>query len=147
MPKSLLILLVQISKALVKSQIQFLIQKSFFFTFGPTTLRSPLGLWPSRPRWPLVSRKPKPTGWPKPLGPRVSLAYFQKYAFSFDSRLPFSAPSLYPPLTQGAHLSVSSSPLCQPSPAVTSPHRRSPRRPLRASDAVEPLPPPHHFPP
>jgi hypothetical protein len=48
MPKFLLIFLVQISKAFVNSKIQFLIQKSFFFTFGPATLTGPLGLWPSR---------------------------------------------------------------------------------------------------
>jgi hypothetical protein len=53
MPKFLLIFLVQISKALVNFKIQFLIQKSFFFTYGPATLTSPLGLWPSRP--PLAS--------------------------------------------------------------------------------------------
>jgi hypothetical protein len=33
---------------------------------------------------------------PKPLGPRASLVYLQKYVFFIDSRLPFSAPSLYP---------------------------------------------------
>jgi hypothetical protein len=94
MSKSLLIFLVQISKALVNSKIQFLIQKSFFFTFGPATLIGPLGYQPSWPHWPLFSRRTKPTGRPKPLGPRSSLAYLQKYAFSFDSRLPFSVPSL-----------------------------------------------------
>jgi hypothetical protein len=46
------------------------------------------------------------------------------------------------PLTHGAHLSVSSSPPHRPTPAVTPPCRRSPRHPLRASDAEEPLPPP-----
>jgi hypothetical protein len=61
MSKSLLNFLVKISKALVNSKIQFLIQKSFFFTFGLATLTGPLGLRPSRPRWPLSSRRPKPT--------------------------------------------------------------------------------------
>jgi hypothetical protein len=147
MSKSLLIFLVQISKALVNSKIQFLIQKSFFFTFGPATLTSPLIFRPSRPHGPLFSHRPKPTARPKPLGPRVPLAYLQKYAFSFDSLLPFSAPSLYPPLTQGAHLLVSSSPPHRSTLAVTPPRRRSPRRPLRASDAIEPLPPPSSLPP
>jgi hypothetical protein len=50
------------------------------------------------------------------------------------------------PLTHGAHLSVSSSPPRRPTPAVTSPCRRSPCRPFRASDSAEPLPPPHHSP-
>jgi hypothetical protein len=71
-------------------------KKSFFFTFGPTTLTGPLSLWPSRPRWPLSSRRPKPS----PLGlsaarPTCVVAYFTKDVFFFDSRLPFSAPSLY----------------------------------------------------
>jgi hypothetical protein len=34
---------------------------------------------------------------PKPLGPCAPLAYLQKYVFFFDSRHPFSVPSLYPP--------------------------------------------------
>jgi hypothetical protein len=46
------------------------------------------------------------------------------------------------PLTHGAHLSVSSSPPHRPTPVVTPPRRCSPCRPLRTSDAVEPLPPP-----
>jgi hypothetical protein len=46
------------------------------------------------------------------------------------------------PLTHGPHLSVLSSPPRQPTLAVSPPCRRSPRRPLRASDAAEPLPPP-----
>jgi hypothetical protein len=41
---------------------------------------------------------------PKPLGPRALLAYLQKYIFFFDSRLPFSAPSLYPPADTWAPL-------------------------------------------
>jgi hypothetical protein len=49
MSKFLLIFFVQISKSLVNSKIQFLIQKSFFFTFGPATLTGLLGLWPSQP--------------------------------------------------------------------------------------------------
>jgi hypothetical protein len=61
MSKFLLIFLVQIFKALVNSKTQFLIQKSFFFTFGPTTHTCPLGFRPSRPHWPLFSRRPKPT--------------------------------------------------------------------------------------
>jgi hypothetical protein len=41
---------------------------------------------------------------PKPLGPHASLAYLQKYVFFFDSRLPFSAPSLYSPADTWAPL-------------------------------------------
>jgi hypothetical protein len=140
-------LLVQISKALVNSKIQFLIQNFFFFAFGPVDLAAHSASGPAGPCWPLFSCRLKPTGRPKPLGPRVLLAYLQKYAFSFDSRLPLSAPSLYPPLTHGPRLSVPSSPPRRPTPAVNPPRRRSPRRPLRASDAVKPLPPPSSFPP
>jgi hypothetical protein len=46
------------------------------------------------------------------------------------------------PLTHGPHLLVSSSPPRWPTPAVSPPRRRSPGRPLRASDATEPVPPP-----
>jgi hypothetical protein len=97
MSKSLLIFLVQISKALVNSKIKILIQKSFFFTFGPATLTGPLGFRPSRPHWPLFSRRPNPTLPAQAARPRARLAYLQKYVFFFDSRLPFSVPSLYPP--------------------------------------------------
>jgi hypothetical protein len=65
MSKFLLNLLVQISKALVNSKIQFLIQKFFFLAFGPADLAahsafgpaSPDGLaFPAgqnRPHWPI----------------------------------------------------------------------------------------------
>jgi hypothetical protein len=51
------------------------------------------------------------------------------------------------PVTHGPHLSVSSSPPRQPTPAVSPPRRRSPRRPLRALEVIEPLPPPITPPP
>jgi hypothetical protein len=86
MSKSLLNLLVQISKALVNSKIQFLIQKSFFFAFGPANLTGPLGLWPCRPRWPL-----SPPCRLKPSSPvhiaRASVASSRKYVFPFGSHL------------------------------------------------------------
>jgi hypothetical protein len=68
-----------------KFKIQFLIQKSFFFTFSPATLTGPLGLWPSRPRWPLSSRGPNST-LPAQLA-RMSVEYLRKYVFPFGSRL------------------------------------------------------------
>jgi hypothetical protein len=46
------------------------------------------------------------------------------------------------PLTHGVHLSVSSSPPRRLTLVVTPSCRRSPCRPLRFSDAAEPLPPP-----
>jgi hypothetical protein len=85
MSKFLLNLLVQISKALVNSKIQFLIQKFFIFAFGPANLAGPLSLWPSRPRWPLSSCGPKPS-LPAQLA-RASVTYLRKYVFPFGSRL------------------------------------------------------------
>jgi hypothetical protein len=86
MSKFLLNLLVQISKDLVNSKIQFLIQKFFFFAFGLANLTGPLILWPSRPRWPLSSRGPK-RSLPALLA-RASVVYLRKYVFPFGSRLP-----------------------------------------------------------
>jgi hypothetical protein len=74
MSKFLLIFLVQISKALVNSKIQFLIQNlsSSLSARPPLPAHSAFGY--AGPRWPLFSRKSKPTGRPKPLSPHVSLA-------------------------------------------------------------------------
>jgi hypothetical protein len=49
MSKILLNLLVQISKALVNSEIQFLIQKLFFLAFGPADLAGHLAVGPVGP--------------------------------------------------------------------------------------------------
>jgi hypothetical protein len=49
MSKFLLNLLVQISKALVNSKIQFLIQKFFFLTFGPADLAAHSAFGPASP--------------------------------------------------------------------------------------------------
>jgi hypothetical protein len=60
--------------------------KILFLRFRPGQPYGPLGLWPSRPRWPLSSRGPKP-----PLLAhlaRASVASSRKYVFSFGSRLP-----------------------------------------------------------
>jgi hypothetical protein len=86
MSKSLLNLLVQISKALVNSKNQFLIQKTFFFAFGPANLTGPLGLWPSQPRWPLSPCRPKPSS--SAHLARASVASLRKYVFPFGSHLP-----------------------------------------------------------
>jgi hypothetical protein len=144
MSKSLLNLLVQISKALVNSKIKFLIQKkSFFFTFGPATLTGPLGLWPSRPHWPSppAGRSPAHLA-SQPLSPRVPLAYFTEDVFFFDSRLPFSLSSLYSLTDAWAPLvnSIFSTAPADLGRVTTA--RCSPRRPLRTWDAAEPLPPP-----
>jgi hypothetical protein len=79
MSKFLLNLLVQIFKALVNSKILFL-------RFRPGQPYGPLGLWPSRPRWPLSSHGPKP-----PLSAhlaRASVASSRKYIFPFGSCFP-----------------------------------------------------------
>jgi hypothetical protein len=65
---------VKISKALVNSKIQFLIQKFLSFAFGPADLAAHSAFGPAGSRWPLLSRRSKPTGWPKPLSPRAPLA-------------------------------------------------------------------------
>jgi hypothetical protein len=49
MSKFLLNLLVQISKAAVNSKIQFLIQKFFFFAFGPADLAALSAVGPAGP--------------------------------------------------------------------------------------------------
>jgi hypothetical protein len=74
MSKFLLNLLLQISKALVNSKIQFLIQKFFFLAFGPADLAAHSAFGPAGSRWPLHSHRPKPIGRPKPLSPRAPLA-------------------------------------------------------------------------
>jgi hypothetical protein len=49
MSKFFLNLLLQISKALVNSKIQFLIQKFFFLTFGPADLAAHSAFGPASP--------------------------------------------------------------------------------------------------
>jgi hypothetical protein len=130
MLKFLLNLLLQISKALINSKIQFLIRKFLFPDFRPGRPRGPLGLWPRKPTGHAV-----PAGRNRPAcpsSPRVGRVFtgntFSSSVHAFPSRLP-------PPrsLTTGPHFSASSSPPCRPTPAVNSLHRHSLRRPLRAS--------------
>jgi hypothetical protein len=58
MLKFLLNLLIQISKALVNSKIQFLIQKFLFLTFGPADLAAHSAVGPAGPAdpFPLAGR-------------------------------------------------------------------------------------------
>jgi hypothetical protein len=90
MSKSLLNFLVQISKALVNSKIKFLIQKSFFFISARLPLPAHSAFGPAGPAG------------PSPPAGRSQLC--KKYVFFFDSCLPFSAPSLYPPADTWAPL-------------------------------------------
>jgi hypothetical protein len=60
--------------------------KIIFLRFRPGQPYGRLGLWPSRPCWPLSSRGPKP---PLPTHlARASVASTRKYVFPFGSRLP-----------------------------------------------------------
>jgi hypothetical protein len=72
MSKFLLNLLLQISKSLVNSKIQILIQKFFFLTFGPTDLVAHSAFGPASP---LASLPPQaetaPVGLPSPRVGRV----------------------------------------------------------------------------
>jgi hypothetical protein len=98
--------LLQIIKALVNSKIQFLIQKFFFLTFGPTDLAAHSAFGPASP---LASLPPRAeTALAGPPSPRVSLVFMGiRFPFWFlPSEL---AASLLVSLPSGAELSVSSS--------------------------------------
>jgi hypothetical protein len=96
MSKFLLNLLLQISKALLNSKIQFLIWKFFFLAVGPADLAAHPAIGPPGSRWPLSSRGPNPT-LPAKLA-RVLMAHLWKYVFPFGPRLPEPATS---PLSLG----------------------------------------------
>jgi hypothetical protein len=91
MSKFPLNLLLQISKALVNSKIQFLIQKFIFPNFRPGRPRGPLGLWPSPPTGRTASRRLKAPG--RPVQPMRRSRLHGKYVFLFRSRLPEPAAS------------------------------------------------------
>jgi hypothetical protein len=106
MSKFLLNLLLQISKALINSKIQFLIQKFFFHTFGPADLVAHSAYGPASP---LASLPPQaetaPAGPPSPRVGRVFTGI--RFPFWFA---PFElAASPLVSLPSGAELSVSSS--------------------------------------
>jgi hypothetical protein len=91
MSKFLLNLVLQISKALVNSKIQFLIRKFIFPDFRPGRPRGPLGLWPSPPTSRIAPRMPKAPG--RPVQPARRSRLHGKYVFLFRSRLPEPAAS------------------------------------------------------
>jgi hypothetical protein len=146
MSKFLLNHLVQISKALVNSKIQFLIQKFFFFAFGPTNLTGPLGLWPSRHRWPHSSRGPKPS-LPAQLA-RASVPYLRKYIFPFGSRLlSWPPPSCLSVKWASAVSFVFSPALPDPGRVAEGFHRAAAPRAARSAPRIPPSPyPPITFP-
>jgi hypothetical protein len=83
--------LLQNSKALVNSKIQFLIQKFFFLIFSPANLAAHPAFGPAGSHWPLSSRGPNPTLLAQLA--RVLMARLRKYVFPFGSRLPELAAS------------------------------------------------------
>jgi hypothetical protein len=135
MSKFHLNLLLQISKALVNSKIQFLIQKSFFLAFGPANLvaRSASG-----PASPPVAPSPQAKTVPaSPSSPRIGRVFAGN---TFSLRItPSQAdhPSLVS-LSTGPHLSDSPPSPRRPTPIGNPPHRGCPR-PFIAL--------PHHSPP
>jgi hypothetical protein len=134
MSKFLLDLLLQISKALVNSKIQFLIQKSFFLAFGPANLAARSASGPASP--PAAPSPQAETVPADPSSPRVG----HVFAGNTFSLLDHAFPSR-PPLPR---LSVNRAPLVRftPFPTPTDPGRKSFALPLpRASDAHELLQP------
>jgi hypothetical protein len=134
MSKFLLNLLLQISKALVNSKIQFLIQKSFFLAFSPANLAARSASGPANP-----PAAPSPQAEIVPAGPsslRVGRVFtgntFSLSDHAFPSQLPLP------------HLSVNRAPPVRftPFPTTTDPDQKSftPSLP-RASDAPELLHP------
>jgi hypothetical protein len=95
MSKFHLNLLLQISKALVNSKIQFLIQKLFFLTFSPADLAAHSAFGPSSPLASLPPQaKTAPAGPPSPCVGRV----FTEVCFPLwftSSELAASLSSLY----------------------------------------------------
>jgi hypothetical protein len=143
MSKFLINLLLQISKALVNSKIQFLVQKFFFLTFGLIDLAAHSAFGPASSLASLpLQAKTAPAGPPSPRVGRVFTGI--RFPFWF---VPFE-------------LATSPSSLCQAGPAISSmPHLQLPElaraataswppstAQLRASGATEPLPPRLHFP-
>jgi hypothetical protein len=133
MSKFLLNLLLQISKALVNSKIQFLIQKFLFLTYGPAdpVARLASGL-AHPPAAPSPQAKIVPAG---PSSPRLSRVFagntFSLSDHAFPSR---------PPLPR---LSVNWAPPVRftPFPTPVDPGRKSPAPLPCASDAPELLQP------
>jgi hypothetical protein len=122
----------------------FLIQKFFFLFFGPADLVAHSAFGPASPAGLTVPAGRNP---PSPAHPtRASVESLWEYAFPFGSRLP--SWSLLPRLSVKRALAISSVPhLRSPELGCAATASRPPRAAqLRASSAVEPLPPRHHFP-
>jgi hypothetical protein len=129
MSKFLLHLLLQISKALVNSKIQFLIQKSFFLAFSPA---NPAARSASGPASPPAAPSPQAETVPAaPSSPRVG-RIFVGNTFSLSDHTFPSRPPL-PRLSVNRDLSVRFTPFPTPadpgrkSPAPSLPHAAAPR--------------------
>jgi hypothetical protein len=143
MSKFLLNLLLQCSKALVNSKIQFLIQKFFFLTFGLADLAAHSAFGPAS----LLASLP-PQAETALVGhlARALVASSREYVSPFGSRLPSWLPL--------PHLSIKQAPAVSSVTHLHPPelaHAATASRPpsatqLRASGATEPLPPRLHFP-
>jgi hypothetical protein len=133
MSKFLLNLLLQISKAMVNSKIQFLIQESFFLAFGPADPAARSAYGPaSPPAAPSPQAKIVPAG---PSSPHVDRV-FAGNTLSLSDHAFLSRPPL-------PHLSVNWAPPVRftPFPASADPGRKSPAPLPRTSDAPELLQP------
>jgi hypothetical protein len=91
MSKFLLNLLLQISKALVNSKIQFFNSEIIFPCFRPGQPCGPFGLWPSQPIDRAVPAGQNSPG--RPIQPARRSRLRGKYVFPFGSRLPEPAAS------------------------------------------------------
>jgi hypothetical protein len=122
MSKFLLNLLLQISKALVNSKIQFLIQKFFSLLSAwptPQPVR-PLAQPAHRPRYP---RRPKQS---RPAHPaRASVAFSREIRFPLRITPSQAGHHSLISLSTGSHLSDSPPSPCRPTP-VRNPPRRCP---------------------
>jgi hypothetical protein len=134
MSKFLLNVLLQISKALVNSKIQFLIRKFFFLLSAQLTPRPVRTLaqpahWPRHPGRPKLSRPAHPA--------HASVASSREIRFPFSITHSRAGCLSLVSLSTGPHLLDS-----PPSPAPADPGQKSPVPPLpRASDASELLQP------
>jgi hypothetical protein len=139
MSKFLLNLLLQISKALVNSKIQFLIRKFIFPDFRPGR--------PPRPAWPLAQpahwlhRSPQAES-ARPARPaRTSVASSREIRFPFRSRLPKLAASSMCHRHAGPAYRLHRLHRADRPQSGFSPRRCSPAPLPRASDAPERLQP------
>jgi hypothetical protein len=123
MPKFLLNLLLQISKALINSKIQFLIQKFFFLISARSTLRPTRPLSPVSPlAAPSFTGRKRPAG---PSSPRVG-RIFAGNTFSFSVHTFRAGRLSHVSLSTGPQMSVSSptsSRLSSPAPPPIPGHR------------------------